>query len=94
MGQPEPLDRLAHVNDLGTMSGSDYNWSAFDGIKGVGVPGSFSIQRADVFQYCIFGHHGPYTFNTACPTGCPNSGIAHGIHRATCWLLWAAGPAM
>lgn len=53
-------DELAHVNNLGTatlVAGNwIYNWTGFDGIKGVGVPGSFTVQRADVFHYCIFGH--------------------------------------
>ena len=65
-------DELAHVTNLGTMSGPNYNWAAFDGIKGAGVPGKFSIQRADVFHYCIFGHSLAPSLGTV-------SGIARGI---------------
>ena len=46
---------LAHDEDLGTGS-NPYDWSEFDAIKGVGVPGSFGIERGDAFHYCIFAH--------------------------------------
>lgn len=62
-------DVLAHQTNLGTGS---YDWTAFDGIKGVGVGGSLSIQRANVFHYCIFAH------NLSSGLG-STSGISRGI---------------
>jgi hypothetical protein len=62
-------DALAHQEDLGTGA---YDWSAFDAIKGLGVPGSFSIERADVFHYCIFAHDLSATLTST-------SGISRGI---------------
>ena len=57
-GSLSRADALAHQDDLGTggTGGIPYDWSAFDAIKGVGVPGSFSVERGDVFHYCIFAH--------------------------------------
>lgn len=78
-GTRSQSDALTHQNNLGTCpetspgSGNrPYNWSAFDGIKGVGAPGSFSIQRADVFHYNIWGH-------SLCPEYTTTSGISRGI---------------
>ena len=76
-GTRSQSDALPHQNNLGTCpldtSGNrPYNWSAFDTIKGVGVPGNFSIQRADVFHYNIWGH-------SLCPEYGTVSGISRGI---------------
>lgn len=71
-GTRSESDVLTHQNNLGTCTTNPtvYNWSAFDGIKGVGVPGNFSIQRGDVFHYCIFAH-----------SLCTNLGTTSGISR-------------
>jgi len=78
-GTRSQSDVLTHQNNLGTCpetspgSGNrPYNWTAFDALKGVGVPGSFSIQRADVFHYNIWGH-------SLCPEYGTVSGISRGI---------------
>ena len=76
-GTRSQSDALTHQNNLGTCplnsSGNrPYNWSAFDVIKGLGTPGSFSIQRADVFHYNIWGH-------SLCPEYGTVSGISRGI---------------
>jgi hypothetical protein len=63
---------LTHQTNLGTMSGNNYNWSAFDTLKGVGMAGNFEVQRADVFHYCIFGHSLAASLTTT-------SGISRGI---------------
>ena len=71
-GARSQSDALTHQDNLGTCSNGDYNWSAFDAIKGLSVPGSFSIQRADVFHYNIWGH-------SLCPQYGTISGIARGL---------------
>ncbi len=77
-GAMSQSDALTHQNNLGTCPvDSDlgyrvYNWTAFDGIKGVGVSGNFSIQRGDVFHYNIWGH-------SLCPEYGSVSGISRGI---------------
>jgi hypothetical protein len=65
-------DSLTHHDNLGTCSAGDYNWTAFDSTKGVGVPGNFSIQRGDVFHYSIWAHN-------LCPEFGGTSGISRGI---------------
>jgi hypothetical protein len=76
-GTRSESDALTHQNNLGTCpldsdGNRPYNWTAFDGIKGVGTPGNFSIQRADVFHYNIWGH-------SLCPEYGTVSGISRGI---------------
>ena len=71
-GSLSQSDVLTHQNNLGALSGGNYDWTAFDGIKSVGVPGGFAIQRADVFHYCIFGHSLAAAFGSS-------SGISRGI---------------
>ena len=71
-GSHSRSDELAHQTNLGTASGNSYNWTEFDGIKGVGTPGSFSIERANVFHYCIFAHNLASSFGST-------SGISRGI---------------
>lgn len=73
-------DVLAHQNNLGTTTAwpqCRYQWNAFDTIKGVGTPGSFSIERGDVFHYVIFAHSLANT-PAACSLG-TTSGISRGI---------------
>jgi hypothetical protein len=70
-GTRSQSNALTHQNNLGTCPGG-YDWSAFDAIKGLGAPGSFSIQRADVFHYNIWGH-------SLCPEYGTVSGISRGI---------------
>jgi hypothetical protein len=64
-------DALTHQNNLGTGT-NPYDWTEFDGIKGLGAAGSFSIERANVFHYCIFAH------NLSSGLG-STSGISRGI---------------
>ncbi|MHC4428610.1 MAG: choice-of-anchor L domain-containing protein [Planctomycetota bacterium] len=73
-------DVLAHQNNLGTTTAwpqCRYRWEAFDGIKGVGTPGSFPIERGDVFHYVIFAHSLADT-PAQCDMG-ETSGISRGI---------------
>lgn len=56
-GSRSRSDALPHQTHLGAVVAGKYDWTAFDAIKGVGVPGSFPIQRGDVFHYCVFAHH-------------------------------------
>ena len=65
-------EALTHQTNLGTKVGNDYDWTAFDGIKGAGAPGSFIVERADVFHYAIFAH-------SLAPADGAGSGISRGI---------------
>jgi len=72
-GTRSKSDVLSHQDNLGTCTGSTYNWTAFDGIKGLREnPGKFDVQRGDVFHYVIFGH-------SLCPEKTTTSGISRGI---------------
>lgn len=71
-GARSQSDVLTHQTNLGTCSATGYSWTEFDGIKGAGVPGNLSIQRADVFHYNIWAHN-------ICPEAGTTSGIARGI---------------
>ncbi|MCI5146374.1 MAG: hypothetical protein D3923_12805, partial [Candidatus Electrothrix sp. AR3] len=71
-GAKSQSDILPHQNNLGTCFSGGYDWTAFDNIKGTHTAGNFSIKRADVFHYNIWGH-------SLCPEKTTTSGISRGL---------------